>query len=70
MEDQRKRRMKKPSENTITGQYVVTSMSIDWDSEEQAADPRIYTTMSIEYTHEPLAPEASSDQPGAIPGDL
>jgi hypothetical protein len=47
--------MKTNLENAITGQYVMTSMSIGWDSECPVADPAIFTTMSIEYTHDPVA---------------
>jgi hypothetical protein len=62
--------MKKPVENAITGQYVVTSMSIDWDDEGQHADPRIFTTMSIEYTREPVLSDSTADEPGTVAGDL
>jgi hypothetical protein len=40
--------------NAITGQFVVTSMSMDWDAEQPADGPSIFTTMSIEYTRDPL----------------
>jgi hypothetical protein len=46
--------MKTDLQNAITGQYVVTSMSMDWDAEQPAEGPSIFTTMSIEYTHDPL----------------
>jgi hypothetical protein len=60
--------MKKPSAKAITGQYIVTSMSMGWDSENPVADPCIFTTMSIEYTHDPLPPaDAVAPDAGAAP---
>lgn len=53
--------MKTDLENAITGQFVVTSMSMDWDAEQPAEGPSIFTTMSIEYIRDPLPSAAFAD---------
>ena len=56
--------MKTKLHNAITGQYVVTSMSMDWNAEQPADGHSIFTTMSIEYTRDPVSPTPAAVDPG------